>query len=512
MNNDNKNTLPLWAETQKRNSPALTNISFALVNPQGPMNVGSCARVMQNFGIYDLKIVQGSSFVFEPPPDDDSSDDDDDDDINDKNDEKKNRRTTTQYEDKDEASETEGEMPDLFTASLLTSNKDAKKTMSGEAYRFACAADWMLERASKEAWYPDVKSATADRTVVFATTARNRDGSQPMLDSREACRKAAKLALDGEKVSFLFGNERVGLTNEELRTAQYLVAIPTAGVGEVCGKSLKYTGSSGPTSLNLSHAVGVVAYEAFVETTLEEDRRRKSGHGSSSSSSSGRRPLEKHERKHTVTRRRRDDAKKKVVVRAMPPPSTSSGGGHPAETLLDESRGLYEQGERMQGYKKLEQAMKLDEDASLPVRREIRYQAMCCVAAFGDVEMAKQYLREMELLGLPYDVAINDPSLMRMESSALMRNQLKKFASGSEKSFGTVQREVYERTKKTLPGGPGGDAPIVNKGLMELEIDDNTDASVGGIAKRVGGVVLASIGGFALLFFAGLKLIQESGY
>ena len=223
------------------------------------MNVGSCARVMQNFGIYDLKIVQGSSFVFEPTPDDDSSDDDDDDDINDKNDEKKNRRTTTQYENKDEASETEGEMPDLFTASLLTSNKDAKKTMSGEAYRFACAADWMLERASKEAWYPDVKSATADRTVVFATTARNRDGSQPMLDSREACRKAAKLALDGEKVSFLFGNERVGLTNEELRTAQYLVAIPTAGVGEVCGKSLKYTGSSGPTSLNLSHAVGVVA-------------------------------------------------------------------------------------------------------------------------------------------------------------------------------------------------------------------------------------------------------------
>jgi len=118
---------------------------------------------------------------------------------------------------------------------------------------------------------------------VFATTARNRDGSQPMLDSREACRIAAKLALDGEKVSFLFGNERVGLTNEELRTAQYLVAIPTAGVGEVCGKSLKYTGSSGPTSLNLSHAVGVLAYEAFVETTLEEDRR-KNGNGSSTSS------------------------------------------------------------------------------------------------------------------------------------------------------------------------------------------------------------------------------------
>ena len=132
---------------------------------------------------------------------------------------------------------------------------------------------------------------------------------------------------------------------------------------------------------------------ALKKTTTRIKGQQQNTFFTASSSSSGRRPPEKHERKHTVeTRRRRDDAKKKVVVRAMPPPSSS---GHPAETLLDESRWLYEQGERMQGYKKLEQAMKLDEDASLQVRREIRYQAMCCVAAFGDVEMAKQYLREM---------------------------------------------------------------------------------------------------------------------
>ena len=255
-------TMPLWAKDQRTSASqkALTNnVSFALVNPQGPMNVGSCARVMQNFGIYDLKIVRGSAFVFDPADADDAEEEEEE------RQKQKEKRTT------------------------LTKKK--KKRMSREAYKFACAADWMLERASEEEWYPDVTSATADRTVVFATTARNRDGSQPMLDSREACRIAAKLALDGEKVSFLFGNERVGLTNEELRTAQYLVAIPTAGVGEVCGKSSKYTGSLGPTSLNLSHAVGVLAYEAFVETTLEEDRRRKSRNdddddGSSSSSSS----------------------------------------------------------------------------------------------------------------------------------------------------------------------------------------------------------------------------------
>ena len=134
---------------------------------------------------------------------------------------------------------------------------------------------------------------------------------------------------------------------------------------------------------------------------------------------------------------------------------------------------------------------------------------MCCVAAFGDVEMAKQYLREMELLGLPYDVAINDPSLIT-ESSALMRNQLKKYAS-KRKSFGTVQREVYERTKKTLPGGPGGDAPIVNKGLMEWETDDNTDASVGNCEESWRGRVGEHRWLHALVL-AGLKLIQESGY
>ena len=253
-------TMPPWAKDQRTSASqkALTNnVSFALVNPQGPMNVGSCARVMQNFGIHDLKIVRGSAFVFDDDAEDGTNNEEEE------TQKQKEKRTTTKK----------------------------KKRMSREAYKFACAADWMLERASEEEWYPDVTSATADRTVVFATTARNRDGSQPMLDSREACRIAAKLALDGEKVSFLFGNERVGLTNEELRTAQYLVAIPTAGVGEVCGKSSKYTGSLGPTSLNLSHAVGVLAYEAFVETTLEEDRRRKSRNdddddGSSSSSSS----------------------------------------------------------------------------------------------------------------------------------------------------------------------------------------------------------------------------------
>lgn len=66
------------------------------------------------------------------------------------------------------------------------------------------------------------------------------------------------------KVAVLFGNERTGLTNDEIAQAHACVAIPTAGQARLCRKSLKYTGASGPTSLNLSQAVGVLAYELFM--------------------------------------------------------------------------------------------------------------------------------------------------------------------------------------------------------------------------------------------------------
>jgi hypothetical protein len=61
------------------------------------------------------------------------------------------------------------------------------------------------------------------------------------------------------------------LTNEELALANVGVMIPTAGfdVPDASGskekktkkKTKRYTGGVGPTSLNLSHAVGVCAYE-----------------------------------------------------------------------------------------------------------------------------------------------------------------------------------------------------------------------------------------------------------
>lgn len=137
-------------------------------------------------------------------------------------------------------------------------------------------------------------------------------------------------------------------------------------------------------------------------------------------------------------------------------------------------------------------------------RRELCYCAMCCSAAFGDVEAAKMYLREMQAFGLDFEMAIADPRLMKMESSALMKNQLKKFAAGEGKSFGTVQREQYERDKANAAPTPATSV----SGLRDLEISSDTDESVEAIVKRVGILIVLSAVGFVALFKGGMGIME----
>ena len=52
-----------WVDDVERAIPALSNVRFVMCAPQGPANVGAAARVMQNFGIYDLALVAVGPFV-----------------------------------------------------------------------------------------------------------------------------------------------------------------------------------------------------------------------------------------------------------------------------------------------------------------------------------------------------------------------------------------------------------------------------------------------------------------
>lgn len=88
--------------------------------------------------------------------------------------------------------------------------------------------------------------AVADCQFVLATTSRERAMNLPVMDAREAMAEVASRCASGQRCAVLFGAERTGLENEEIMVAQGVVTIPV---------SAQYA------SLNLSHAVSVLAYE-----------------------------------------------------------------------------------------------------------------------------------------------------------------------------------------------------------------------------------------------------------
>lgn len=93
--------------------------------------------------------------------------------------------------------------------------------------------------------YPTLDEAIGDCTLVIGTSARNRRIGWPTLDPRE-CAQRLVTGVDRGVSALLFGQERTGLTNEELDRCQYVVTIPT---------------SSEYSSLNLAAAVQILAYE-----------------------------------------------------------------------------------------------------------------------------------------------------------------------------------------------------------------------------------------------------------
>ncbi len=96
----------------------------------------------------------------------------------------------------------------------------------------------------------DLPQAIADASLVVATTAtvseRDRRHRRRAVNLPRAC---GRIASTQGPVALLFGRENWGLSNEEVAHADIVVTIPT---------------DPAAASLNLSHAVAVLAYELFV--------------------------------------------------------------------------------------------------------------------------------------------------------------------------------------------------------------------------------------------------------
>lgn len=111
------------------------------------------------------------------------------------------------------------------------------------AWALASGAEWPLNAARV---YDTVAEAIADLQTVFATTARPRELTLPVVTPRSAAAELSEATARGERVGLLFGGERAGLETGDIALCQAVVTIPI---------------DPRFRSLNLGQAVAINAYE-----------------------------------------------------------------------------------------------------------------------------------------------------------------------------------------------------------------------------------------------------------
>jgi TrmH family RNA methyltransferase len=113
---------------------------------------------------------------------------------------------------------------------------------SAEATAMASGADDLLEHAVV---HETLASALDGCSLVLGTSARIRSLSMPQMDMRSAA-LSALAEHEGQDIAIVFGQEKAGLTNDEIQRCHQLVHLDT---------NPEYG------SLNLAQAVQVMAYE-----------------------------------------------------------------------------------------------------------------------------------------------------------------------------------------------------------------------------------------------------------
>jgi tRNA/rRNA methyltransferase len=123
---------------------------------------------------------------------------------------------------------------------------DPKEDWLGErALAASSGAERILEQAER---FATVEAALGDCEMVYATTARRREMTKPVMTARAAAVHMREQAAAGRKLGLLFGRERSGLTNHEIALANVAVEVPL---------------NPEHSSLNLAQAVLIVGYEWF---------------------------------------------------------------------------------------------------------------------------------------------------------------------------------------------------------------------------------------------------------
>ncbi len=122
-----------------------------------------------------------------------------------------------------------------------------KEFPSKEAEARAKSGKKVLEKAKV---YKNINEAIGTSNLIIGTSARSRSMPWPMMEVSNLGKNINESLANKDEVSIVFGNEAVGLDNEDLGKCDFHLQIPT----------------SKDSSLNLSHAVQIVAYEIYRES------------------------------------------------------------------------------------------------------------------------------------------------------------------------------------------------------------------------------------------------------
>ena len=122
-----------------------------------------------------------------------------------------------------------------------------KEFPSKEAEARAKSGKKVLEKAKI---HKNINEAIGASNLIIGTSARSRSMPWPMMEISNLGKTINESLANNDEVSIVFGNEAVGLDNEDLGKCDFHLQIPT----------------SKDSSLNLSHAVQIVAYEIYKES------------------------------------------------------------------------------------------------------------------------------------------------------------------------------------------------------------------------------------------------------
>jgi len=129
-----------------------------------------------------------------------------------------------------------------------------KADFTDETFSMACGADDLLQDCTR---FDSLEKALSGYSLSIGTSSRNVHWIPTVHTPVQMAEELLPLAFK-QRVALVFGPERTGLTNEHLHFCQRLVTIPTDPDFE---------------SMNLSHAVGILAYEIYSRGVLHSQGR-----------------------------------------------------------------------------------------------------------------------------------------------------------------------------------------------------------------------------------------------